>query len=160
MGKFARSILISAAMCFGGLAAQSADAQQMYIYPEKGQSAEQQNKDKYECSQWATGQTGFDPTQAANLYEGDSSAGRGAVVGGAAKGAVGGAVIGAIAGNAGKGAAIGAAGGGMLGAGRRGSAKKADEQKVKQSQAQYRTGLENYNRAMSTCLKGRGYSVS
>ncbi len=51
MGKFARSILISAAMCFGGLGAQSADAQQMYIYPEKGQSAEQQNKDKYECSQ-------------------------------------------------------------------------------------------------------------
>jgi hypothetical protein len=138
----------------------TAGATQMYIYPEKGQSAEQQNKDKYECSQWATGQTGFDPTQAANTYQADPNAGRGNVVGGAAKGAIGGAVIGAIAGDAGKGAAIGAAGGGLLGAGRRGNAKAAEQNKQQQSQAQYRAGLENYNRAMATCLKGRGYSVN
>lgn len=138
----------------------TADAQQMYIYPEKGQSAEQQSKDKFECSQWATGQTGFDPTQAANVYQADPNAGRGSTVKGAAGGAIGGAVIGAIAGDAGKGAAIGAAGGGLLGAGRRGSAKAAEQNKQQQSQAQYKAGLENYNRAMSTCLKGRGYSVS
>ena len=32
-----------------------------FLYPKKGQSAEQQDKDKYECHQWAVGQTGFDP---------------------------------------------------------------------------------------------------
>ena len=32
-----------------------------YIYPTKGQSKTQQNKDKGECTVWATDQTGFDP---------------------------------------------------------------------------------------------------
>jgi hypothetical protein len=35
---------------------------QMYIYPQNGQSAEQQASDKYECHKWASSQTGFDPT--------------------------------------------------------------------------------------------------
>ena len=36
----------------------------LFIYPQNGQSSEQQASDKYECHQWAVGQTGFDPTQA------------------------------------------------------------------------------------------------
>jgi hypothetical protein len=36
----------------------------LYIYPQSGQSAEQQATDKYECHKWASSQTGFDPTQA------------------------------------------------------------------------------------------------
>ena len=36
----------------------------LFIYPQNGQSSEQQANDKYECHQWAVGQTGFDPTQA------------------------------------------------------------------------------------------------
>jgi hypothetical protein len=32
-------------------------------YPKNGQSADQQSKDKFECHEWAAGQTGFDPTQ-------------------------------------------------------------------------------------------------
>jgi hypothetical protein len=35
----------------------------LIAYPKNGQSAEQQSKDKFECHQWAVGQTGFDPTQ-------------------------------------------------------------------------------------------------
>lgn len=34
----------------------------LMAYPKSGQSAEQQSKDKFECHQWAVGQTGFDPT--------------------------------------------------------------------------------------------------
>lgn len=34
------------------------------IYPAKGQSPEQLEKDKYACYTWAKGQTGFDPMQA------------------------------------------------------------------------------------------------
>lgn len=32
-----------------------------YIYPKKGQSKQQQDKDKGACTVWATDQTGFDP---------------------------------------------------------------------------------------------------
>ncbi len=35
----------------------------LYIYPKKGQSVEQQQTDRYECYRWAVKQTGFDPTQ-------------------------------------------------------------------------------------------------
>jgi hypothetical protein len=36
---------------------------QLYIYPQNGQSDAQQATDKYECHKWAASQTGFDPTQ-------------------------------------------------------------------------------------------------
>ena len=41
-----------------------AHSQGMVIYPAKGQSPEQQNKDKGECHVWAVQQSGFDPAQA------------------------------------------------------------------------------------------------
>ena len=41
-----------------------APAQNMFVYPNKGQSAEQEAKDRYECHRWAVDQTGFDPTTA------------------------------------------------------------------------------------------------
>jgi len=52
-----------------GLAAQSpsgAGSSELIAYPKNGQSEDQQGKDKFECHQWAAGQTGFDPTQVAN----------------------------------------------------------------------------------------------
>ena len=42
---------------FAGLS----NAQQMYIYPNKGQSQAQKNKDMSQCNTWAVNQTGFDP---------------------------------------------------------------------------------------------------
>jgi hypothetical protein len=36
---------------------------QLFIYPQNGQSPEQQSSDQYECHHWAAGQSGFDPTQ-------------------------------------------------------------------------------------------------
>ncbi len=39
----------------------AASAQEPIIYPSKGQSAEQQEKDKFECYSWAKQQSGFDP---------------------------------------------------------------------------------------------------
>ena len=46
------------------LIAPAAMAQQQYVFPQKGQSADQQKKDEYECHSWAVKQTGFDPTAA------------------------------------------------------------------------------------------------
>ena len=37
---------------------------ELFAYPDKGQTARQQAADKSQCSQWATGQTGFAPASA------------------------------------------------------------------------------------------------
>src|SRR5580704_14628832 len=34
----------------------------VYAYPQQGQSPDQVDRDKYECSTWATQQTGFNPS--------------------------------------------------------------------------------------------------
>lgn len=120
-----------------------------YVYPQKGQSAEQQNKDEGECHQWAIGQTGYNPAMASGPSQGRD----GSLVRGGARGAAVGAVVGAIAGDAGKGAAAGAAGGALLGGIRRRDSQRA------QSNAQAQ-GQQAYLRAYTACLQGRGYSVN
>jgi hypothetical protein len=40
-----------------------APSEDLMIYPKNGQTQEQQAADRYECHNWAKGQTGFDPTQ-------------------------------------------------------------------------------------------------
>jgi hypothetical protein len=40
-----------------------APADNVYIYPRNGQTADQQAADRFECHDWAKNQTGFDPTQ-------------------------------------------------------------------------------------------------
>src|SRR5947208_71871 len=37
---------------------------QLYVYPLKKQSSEQQDRDRYECHRWAVQQTGNDPSKA------------------------------------------------------------------------------------------------
>jgi hypothetical protein len=37
----------------------------IYAYPRNGQTAEQLSTDRYQCHQWAVGETGFDPTSGA-----------------------------------------------------------------------------------------------
>ncbi len=39
-------------------------ANQLYVYPLKHQSNEQQDRDRYDCHRWAVQQTGYDPSQA------------------------------------------------------------------------------------------------
>lgn len=39
-----------------------ATGSRLYVYPEQGQSEEQQAKDRYECHRWAVRETGVDPT--------------------------------------------------------------------------------------------------
>ena len=46
----------------------------LYIYPQSGQSDEQQANDKYECHKWASSQSGFDPTQSAGGVSPDQAA--------------------------------------------------------------------------------------
>lgn len=48
----------------------------LFIYPQQGQSAEQQSQDQYECHKWSSSQTGFDPTQAGGGVPPDQSGAR------------------------------------------------------------------------------------
>jgi hypothetical protein len=154
-----RTKLLACAMGFSLLWAAAAAAQNNpVIYPAKGQNAQQQEKDKYECYTWARNQTGFDPMQAQQAPP-SSSEPKGQVVKGAAVGAAGGAAIGAIGGNAGKGAAIGAASGALIGGIKRRQSKKQQEEAQQQQAASVAAGRSEYDRAYSACLEGRGYTV-
>ena len=143
------------------VAATGANAQtsQSYIYPSKGQTQQQEDKDKYECYQWAVSQSRFDPANPSSTSVNAQQAQPGAT-GGAARGAAVGAVGGAISGDAGAGAASGAERGRLLGAIRRRRERNEAEQKQEQAQAAGASGQESYNRAFATCMQGRGYAVN
>jgi hypothetical protein len=48
----------------------------LFIYPQKDQSPDQQANDKYECHKWASSQSGFDPTQSAGGVAPEQVAGK------------------------------------------------------------------------------------
>jgi len=129
------------------------------VYPSNGQSAEQQARDKQECSQWAASQSGPSSGMAAPASSATAYQPRGQVVRGAARGAAAGAVGGAIGGDASKGAAVGAAVGGAAGGIRRGQAGRQERRQQAYS-APASSGPNDYNRALATCLQGRGYTVN
>lgn len=163
----AAGVLAAAALAFGLLGQNVAAAQGMYAYPAKGQTPEQQSRDRGECHGWAVQQSGYDPSNpqasASAAPPPASAPPQGGLVRGAARGAAVGAVGGAIAGDAGKGAAIGAASGGMIGGMRRRGQMRQQQyqqqQYQQQQQAAMQQGAEMYNRAFSACMQGRGYTV-
>ena len=133
----------------------------MYVFPANEQSKEQQEMDEFQCYKWAVEQSGVDPMNPPKISaeQVDTSPDGSAVVG-AAGGAAAGAAIGAIAGDAGKGAAIGATVGALRG--RR--SKVASDAKQQEQAAQQATATEaelmnNFKRAYSVCLEGKGYTV-
>ncbi|MEM7543110.1 MAG: glycine zipper domain-containing protein, partial [Pseudomonadota bacterium] len=96
-------------------------SQEFYVYPQRGQTAEEQSRDEYECYRWARDETGFDPVSGSkratvvhthNQPDGLPNSTISGAVGGAALGALGG----AIAGDPAIGAAVGAGVGAIAGA--------------------------------------------
>jgi hypothetical protein len=140
------------------LAGQQALAADLYVYPAKGQSPDQQASDEGQCYAFAKQQTGFDP-MATPTATSPMPQEQGSVAGGAVKGALLGTAVGAIAGDTGKGAAIGAASGGLLGGMRRNETRNQQDQWANQQAQNYARNRDNYNRAYSACLQGRGYTV-
>ncbi len=138
---------------------------QMYVYPERGQSPQQQEFDRGQCYSWAVQQTGFDPAnpQVAAGPAPMPTAPQGGMFRGAAGGAALGAVGGAIGGDAGKGAAIGAGVGALFGGFRRHRWMEEQQQMqmsyASQQQSALAHGRANYNNAFSACMAGRGYVV-
>ncbi len=151
----------------GGMSA----AQDPIVYPAKGQSQDQMEKDKYECYNWAKQESGFDPMKmpTASAPPPPKQA-RSSTAGGAVKGGVGGGLLGAGVGaiargkkGAKKGALIGGLSGGVIGGARSSSQQKHDRKArkkwEKQQSNQYLHQRNTYNRAYGACLEGRGYSV-
>jgi len=144
----------------------------VYAYPQKSQSPQQLDRDRYECSLWATQQSGFNPS-APNVPPHE----RVRVVGGpppgagVAVGAVTGGILGAAVSNprnAGAGLLLGALLGGAIGAGAEASSDAQTQAAVNananarmQAQAaQIERKASGYRRALGACLEGRGYSVN
>lgn len=136
----------------------------VFVYPSKGQSQEQQGKDQYECYNWAKQNTGIDPSAIGQApppaaTSSGPATGRGERARGALRGAAAGAIIGEIADDdAGKGAGIGATAG-VLAGGARARQNQQSQQQNQQQQAQTQNQKDTYNRAYGVCLEGRGYSV-
>jgi hypothetical protein len=149
----------------GLLLAEATTAQDLIIYPNKGQSQEQMNKDKSACRSWAQDQSGYNPAAppTAASPPPTQTGPQGGAVRGAARGALVGVTVGAIAGDAGKGAAMGAAGGGLLGGMRQRDHQKqaqmAAQQKAQQQAAAAQKMKDTYNRAYEACLEAKGYTV-
>jgi len=139
----------------------------MYFYPEQGQPAPQQDRDRYECYRWAAQQTSTDPgmtpvRQVRGPQPMPPVRDGADVVAGAATGAVIGAAVSSPR-HAGENAVIGAIFGTVLGAIAQESRAQAIEQaqaRQQQAAAASRVPSDNFRRAMSACMQGRGYRVA
>lgn len=140
------------------------------IYPTRGQSERQLQRDRYECYQWAVAQSGHDPALqlARSVGTREYTVVDPAQGAGTATGVVAGAILGtALSGshhNA-EGAAIGALIGGIVGAASdaaRATEARRLEQALEQrdrTTAQLDGPAAAYLRALGACLEGRGYRV-
>lgn len=146
----------------------------VYFYPADGlkRTSEQQDRDKYECNEWAVKRTGFDPGlphlaphQQFHVVATDPPTGA-AVGAGAATGAIVGAAV-SRPWETGRGALIGAAAGALLGgiveSERESEAQRAEDAlQARQEYAQH-AALERqaaqFRRAIGACLEARGYAV-
>ena len=148
---------------------------EVYVYPSRGQTPEQLDRDRYECHAWAVKQSNFDPSEArvaphqrvqvvAMPPPQGNDVAAGAVTGG---------VLGAIVSrprDAGAGALIGAIAGAAIGAASESSKQqqveqiqRAHDERSSQAASQAAANLEQqasgYRRAIGACLEGRGYTV-
>jgi hypothetical protein len=128
----------------------------LYVYPIKNQSEEQIGRDKQECHDWAVKQTGVDPVKMASE---PSPSAKGGGAGGAAAGAGIGAARGGIEGDPGAGAMQGAAMGRLIHVLRARRQMEQQHETYTQNYQAREAQLQNYDRAYSACLTGRGYSV-
>lgn len=130
-------------------------AQDLFVYPAKGQSEEQSGRDKEECHGWAVSQTGVDPEKLAAEATPPPASG----TGGGLEGAGMGAARGAMSGDAGAGAIRGIGIGRLVRAVRARRQMEEQHQTATQGHEQRQAQLQKYDRAYSACLTGRGYTV-
>ncbi len=156
------NLRISLVVILGGVCiAATGMAQELMIFPNADQSAEQQEQDKFFCYGWAKGESSFDPMAPPTATEAPPQ--EQAKKGGVGRGLVRGAAIGGIVGDSSESARRGAAAGALIGGMRSQDQKRKEAQAREQwEQEQVRIYTENrnrYNRAYAACLEGKNYTV-
>ena len=121
---------------------------EIYVFPAQGQDEEQTMKDENECYQWAVQQSGVDPLNLPDVQVEQVETGPdGSAVRGAARGAAAGAAIGAVA-------------GGVRGRRASRAGRAMQQQAIEATAAQSKADMiDNFKRAYSVCLEGKGYTV-
>ena len=158
MSKFKTGCALAATLVVASFVVAQAQAKPI-IYPSKGQSPQQQQKDEGECYAWAKSNTGIDPAAVAAAPAPAPQTGPAVGGGERAQGAVRGAVVGGIidgGSGAGKGAAIGVLAGGVRA---RNNQKSQNAQAQQQAQGQKQGAIDTFYRAQGACLEGRGYTI-
>jgi hypothetical protein len=178
--RFIKNLFLFVSLSLAGLSAACAPAHHVvvedvpvtlqtdvYFYPLNGQSVQQQDRDRYECSLWAVEQSGFDPSipelashQRMTVVQSTAGADH------AVTGAMAGAMIGAVSGGPRGGferTIIGALIGGFIGAAADANNQEQIEANYNREKA-YETAIleskvSDYRRALQACLSGRGYRV-
>jgi hypothetical protein len=148
----------------------TATAPAIYFYPSQGQSEARQERDRFECYQWAKSQTGTDPGMTPVRGPTTTIVEPQVTGAGAAVGAVTGAAIGAAtSGRRGGGGAVvlGAIIGSVFGAAtenanansRAHAQAQADTTQARQLQAVASRQADAFRRAMGACMSSRGYNI-
>ncbi len=130
----------------------------LFVFPNEGQSQDQQDKDEFQCIRIARDRTGFDPMATPTATR-DRPETRGGAVGGAVGGALLGTAVGALAGDTRRGAVIGAGGGGLLGGMRRNDSRRQQDDWAREQAAVYQADRDQWTRAFKACMQARGYTV-
>jgi len=142
----------------------------LYVYPSKGQTEKQLDRDRYECHNWAVAQSHYNPSdthlaphQQVRVVE-MPGPGRDTAMGAMTGAVIGGSVAGRH--DSGEAAVAGAIVGAMIGATSDAARQKAvnqDNARMSADAQAERARLErqaaDYRRAISACLEGRGYTV-
>ena len=153
-------IYLVATLCGVCLTATSI-ADELMIFPNDDQTADQQEADKFACYSWAKGETGFDPMAPITATEAPPQ--QQAKQGGMARGAVRGAAVSQLVGGDSSSTKSGAAAGAAIGGMRRNDQKRKEQQAQQQWEQEqvaiYTENRNRYNRAYAACLEGKNYTV-
>lgn len=166
VGAVLLGMLLGAA---GSAASAAVDLAALQVLPQRGQSADQLRRDRYECHNWAVEQSGVVPRAPVARPAAEEKSNDGERRTERVNRTIGGAAIGAAIGslihgdhdwNSGRNVLAGAAVGAAVGAATT-PAKDGDNKAAKAagSAAKPTPGENDYLRALSACMEGRGYRV-
>jgi len=132
--------------------------QDLYAFPNAGQSQDQQDMDEFQCHKMAKDRTGFDPMAVPTATR-PAPQQKGGVGQGAVRGALLGTAVGAVTGNTKKGLKAGAVGGGVMGGMKRSQSNKKEQDWANREAQNYQQNRNNWNRAYVACMESREYTV-
>ncbi len=155
--KFVHHISLLWVLCaFAGTAV----ADDLIVFPNDGQSKEQQEADEFSCYRWAKDESGFDPMAPPTATAPPPA--EEPKKGGTGRGLLRGAAIGGIV-DGSDGAKTGAAAGAAMGTMRRNDQRRKQEaaqaQWEQEQVAIYTENRNRYNRGYAACMEAKNYTV-